>query len=234
MSQYDRITKMLGYTNLKKLRKAKVAVIGLGGVGGMALEMLVRSGVCNLYIFDNDIFEISNLNRQILCLNDNINYFKVDVADKRIQNINDNCKVDKYYCNVDEEFLEEQMPLDIEYIIDACDDVDAKVAIVKFAKKNNIKLISACGTGNKLHPEMLKVMNLWDTEYDRLARTFRQKLRKEHLDNYQVLVVSSNEQPLIRDFVGSISTVPNMAGILLSSYVINDIINNNQKEKKKK
>ncbi len=224
MEKYNRIEKMLGKENIDKIIKTKVLIIGIGGVGGSTLEMLVRSGISNITVVDFDTFEESNLNRQILSLETNINKYKVDVAKERIISINPNCNIIVHNKRIDETFIND-LDSDYDYIIDACDDVKAKVLLVKFAINNNIKIISSCGTGNRLEPSKLYITNIWKTEYDPLAKKFRYLLRKENI-KYKLPVVASKEPPLIKEsgFVGSMAMVPNAAGILLASYVINDII----------
>ena len=216
--QLDRLKKIIG-NDINKLLNLKVLIIGIGGVGGAAFEMLIRSGVGSITVIDYDVFEESNLNRQILSLNTNVGIKKVEVAKKRASKINNACLVNAINGRVDEGFLNNLAP-DFDYIIDACDDINAKVVLVKYAIKNNIKIISSCGTGNRLHPEKLIISNIWKTEYDPLAKKLRQNLRKENI-NYKLPVVCSLEKPILKtnDYVGSISTVPNSCGILLASYV---------------
>lgn len=224
--QLERLYKLVG-NNLNKLFNTNVLIVGIGGVGGSALEMLVRTGINNITIIDYDKFEESNINRQIMCLKNDIGKEKVDVAKQRVLNINENCNIKTYNKKVDYSFLN-NLDAKYDYIIDACDDLNAKLELIKYAIKNDIKIISSCGTGNKLHPELLEILNIWKTEYDPLAKKLRNMLRKEKINN-KIMVVSSKEKPLIKtnDFVGSISTVPNAAGILLASYVINDILKEN-------
>ena len=224
MSQFSRSEKIIGTDNLKKLKDSRVLLVGIGGVGGITLEMLVRSGIENIVVVDFDTFEESNLNRQILSLNSNVNRKKVEVAKKRVLDINPNCKINAITSKVDELFLD-NLNLQFDYVLDACDDIKAKIALVKYAINNNIKIISCCGTGNRLKPELLTISNIWKTEYDPLAKKFRAELRKENI-KYKLPVVYSKEQPIIRTngTVGSMAMVPNSAGILLASYVINCII----------
>lgn len=224
MDQYKRLIKVIGEDNLTKLMNARVLLVGIGGVGGSSLEMLARSGILNITVIDYDKFEITNLNRQILSLYENIGENKVDVARKRVLSINNKCNIKTYNSLVDESFLD-NLEADFDYIIDACDDMNAKVLLVKYAIKNNIKIISSCGTGNKINPEALSITNIWKTYNDPLAKKFRYLLRKEGI-NYKLPVVSSSEVPILKtkDIIGSVSIVPNTAGIFLASYVINDIL----------
>lgn len=221
--EQSRTEKIIGIDNINKLNNTNVLLVGMGGVGGITFEMLVRCGVENITIVDYDTFEESNLNRQILSLTSNIGQKKIDVAKKRALEINSRCKINTILEKVDINMLN-NLPSNFDYIIDACDDLKAKVALVKYAIKNNVKIISCCGTGNRINPEKLKISNIWKTEYDPLAKKFRSELRKEKI-NYKLPVVFSSEQPIkTNGVIGSLATVPNSAGILLASYVINDVI----------
>lgn len=221
--EQSRTEKIIGIDNINKLNNTNVLLVGMGGVGGITFEMLVRCGVENITIVDYDTFEESNLNRQILSLTSNIGQKKIDVAKKRALEINSRCKINTILEKVDSNMLN-NLPSNFDYIIDACDDLQAKVALVKYAVKNNVKIISCCGTGNRINPEKLKISNIWKTEYDPLAKKFRLELRKEKI-NYKLPVVFSSEQPIkTNGVIGSLATVPNSAGILLAGYVINDVI----------
>lgn len=215
---------LIGKDNLNKLKNSKVLIVGLGGVGGMALEMIVRCGIKNITIIDYDKFEESNINRQILCTNKNLNNYKTDEAEKRIKKINQTCNVKKYNVKLDKEFIDNNV-IDADYIIDAIDDVKAKIELIKYAINNNIKIISCMGTGNKLDPSKLEITNIWKTSYDPLAKKLRSVLRKERI-NYKLPVVSSEEKGVVNNIkeIPSLALVPNAAGIMLASYVINDII----------
>lgn len=221
MNMMDRTKKIISEDKINELNNTSVLLVGVGGVGGSSLEMLIRSGIGNIIIVDYDTFEESNLNRQILSLKNNIGKSKVSVALNRAKEINPLINVLAINEKIDENFVIPKT----DYIIDACDDIKAKVLLASFAYKNNIKIISSCGTGNRINPSMLKISNIWKTEYDPLAKKLRYELRKANF-KYKLPVVFSTEKPLIKEkgSVGSISLVPNCAGILLSSYVINDII----------
>lgn len=225
MDRFSRIKKIIDCDMVEKLRMAKVLIVGIGGVGGSCLEMLARTGINNISIVDFDVFEESNLNRQILSLETNIGKSKVEEAKTRVSLINNESNVTVYKTRIDENTIF-KLETDYDYIIDACDDISAKVLLVKFAIKNNIKIISSCGTGNRIDPSKLSITNIWKTENDPLAKKLRYELRKENI-KYKLPVVFSNEIPLIKQsgFVGSVAMVPNAAGILLASYVIKDIIN---------
>lgn len=222
---FEREELLLGKDNIDKIKNKNILIVGLGGVGGMAFEMLIRSGISNITAIDYDIFEKSNLNRQILATKLDIGKKKVDVAKKRAQEINENVNVNIKHLKINEENIN-KLSIKYDYIIDACDDVKAKMALIKFAISNNIKIISCMGTGNKIDPTKLEITNIWKTEYDPLAKKIRQELKKEHI-NYKLPVVSSKEQPIkSENKIGSLSFVPNYAGMLLTNFIINDIIDN--------
>lgn len=226
MNEFSRLKKVIGEDNLSKIRNLKVLIVGLGGVGGMAIEMLARMNVGKIVVVDFDCFEESNLNRQILCNLDNVGNYKVEEAKKRVLSINQSCEVIAYNEKVDDEFFNRHN-LEVDYVIDACDDVRAKVLLAKYSVNNNVKIISSCGTGNRMHPELLTISNVWKTCNDPLAKKFRQELRKSGI-SFKLPVVYSKETPVIKtaNEVGSCCLVPNYAGILLASYVINDVLNN--------
>ncbi len=220
---FDRLRLIFDENDLKKLKNIKVLLVGLGGVGGMAFEILIRSGVSNITVCDYDTFELSNLNRQVLSNLNNIGKKKVLVAKEYALNVNNEVKIDCIDEKISEDFLSNYNKK-YDYIIDACDDLKAKISLIKYSLKNNIKIITCCGTGNKINPEKLTITNIFNTNYDPLAKKIRNELRKEKI-NKKIMVVSSSEEPIRKDKnIGSIATVTNYAGILLASYVINDIL----------
>lgn len=224
MNKDSRTDILIGNDNIKKISNINVLLVGIGGVGGSCLEMLIRSGINNITIIDYDIFEESNLNRQILSLNNNIGKSKVEVAKERILSINPECNITIYNKKLDNNLLN-KLNSNYDYIIDAIDDIKAKILLIKYAINNNIKIISSMGTGNRLDPSKLYITNIWKTENDPLAKKLRSELRKENI-KYKLPVVTSKEVPVIKTNgpIGSMAMVPNTAGILLASFVINDII----------
>ena len=225
---FDREIKLIGKDNYNKIKSKTVVVIGVGGVGGYSVEALVRAGIENIIIVEYDIVDITNLNRQIISLQDNIGMYKTEVIKSRINNINPNCKVTIINKKLDEENLIELFDYNIDYIIDACDTVKVKEQLILECVKRNIKQISCMGTGNKLNPELLSITDIRKTSYDPLAK----KIRKFVIDNKikkKVMVVASTEQPKkVEGAISSISYVPSVAGLLCASYVINDIIKENK------
>ena len=221
---FEREIKLIGEENLEKIKSKTVAVVGVGGVGGYAVESLIRAGISKLIIIDYDIVDITNLNRQIISLQSNIGKYKTDVIKERINNINPDCNVITINTKLNEENLYLLFNENPDYIIDACDTLKVKEMLILECKKRKIKLISSMGTGNKLNPELLKITDIRKTSYDPLAK----KIRKFVVDNKikgKVMVVSSVEQPKkVEGVISSISFVPPISGLLCTSYVINDIL----------
>lgn len=212
--------------NKKELITNKtVVIVGLGGVGGYALEALVRSGVGKIIIVDFDVIDKSNLNRQILTNVHNIGLKKVDVAERRIHDINPTCVVTKIDAFLTKENIAELFNEKIDYVIDACDTVETKKELIRFCLRKNIKLISSMGTANKLDPTKLEIIDIRKTSYDPLAKIIRKMVKDEKIKE-KVMVVSSTEQPIKTGTktLGSTSFVPATAGLLCASYVINDIL----------
>ena len=164
-------------------------MIGIGGVGGYTLESLIRSGIENITIVDNDKVEISNLNRQLIALNSNIGKYKTEAFKMRIHDINPNCKVNIINEFIDENNIDLLFENDIDYLVDACDTIKTKELIIKKCKELNIKFITCCGTGNKLHPELLEITYLDKTDYDPIARRLR-KYVKDNKIKGKIMVVS--------------------------------------------
>ena len=218
----DRLNKIIDNNTLNSIRNKTVLIIGLGGVGGHALESIVRMGVNNIIIVDNDIVDETNLNRQLLSKRSNIGEYKTEVAKKHILNINPDCNIVTINKFIDSTNYKELFCYDIDYIIDACDTVTTKILLIEECLNRNIKIISCMGTGNKFHPEMLEICELKKTSYDPLAKVIRNKFKNE---KRKIMVVYSKEEGVkIEDRTpGSTSLVPSAAGIMCASYVINDI-----------
>lgn len=222
---FDRLEKIIGKDNLIKLNSKVVAVIGVGGVGSYAVEMLARNNIGKLILVDFDVIDVSNINRQIEALHSTVGRKKLEELNKRILDINPNLEVvliDQFInsSNIDLIFNEK-----IDYLIDACDTIDTKKCLILECIKRNIKFISCMGTGNKLNPSLLKITTLDKTMYDPLAKILR-KWAKDNKINKKITVVSSVEEPIKTNDrkLGTCSIVPSSAGILCASFVINDII----------
>lgn len=223
---FEREIKLIGEDNFNKIKEKTVAVVGIGGVGGYSVESLVRAGIENIILVDYDIVDITNLNRQIIATQENIGQKKVEVTKERIKNINPNCNVTIIDMKLDENNYIELFKYNFDYLIDACDTVKVKEKLILECSRRKIKQISCMGTGNKLNPELLSITEIRKTSYDPLAKKLR-KFVNENKINSKVMVVCSKEQPKkTGKTIASISYVPSVAGLLCTSYVINDIINN--------
>ena len=219
---FDRIEKLIGNENMEKIHKAKVLIVGIGGVGGFVLEALVRSGISNITIVDGDTIDISNLNRQVITNRSNISENKVDAATDRYKSINPNCNL-----IAKKEFINESNINnynDYDYIIDTCDDLNAKVLLIKHAFKTNTKIISCMGTGKRLNPSEFTLSRLDKTYNDPLAKVLRNRLKKEGI-SLKIPVVFSKELPINHDItISSCMIAPCTAAMHIAYYIINDII----------
>lgn len=220
---FDRLELLIGKENIEKISKINVLIVGIGGVGGTALEALVRSGVKNITIIDKDVFSESNLNRQILSTRDSIGLYKVDVGINRCKSINPDVNITGLKINLDEKNVNELEYFD--YIIDACDDINAKLALMEYANKNNINLISSMGTGKRLNPSNVIITRLDKTSNDPLAKKMRYEARKRGL-KLNIPVVCSKEEPINNDrIIASSIFVPSTAGLMLAYYIMEKVIN---------
>lgn len=224
MEQLNRLELLIG-DKLDKVKNTTVLIIGLGGVGGYALESLVRSGIGKVIIVDNDSIDITNLNRQIIATHENIGYKKVDEWEKRIKSINPNVIVEKISEFITMDNINIIFDKNFDYLIDACDTVTTKKEIIKECLKKGIPFISSMGTGKKLHPELLEISYLDKTSYDPIAKRLRKMLKDEHIYG-KVPVVYSKEQVVKSNsnVVSSSIFVPSVAGILCANYIYNLIV----------
>ena len=222
---FERLITLIGEDKVDKLKNINVLIVGLGGVGGYALETLVRSDVCNLTIVDGDVVELSNLNRQIISKRDVVGKPKAIVAQTRALEINPDINL-----RVINEFITEDnfslLKIDeYDYVIDACDDLNLKMLLIKNADK--YKLISSMGTANKMDMTRFKITTIDKTSYDPLAKIIRKKIKDEKIRT-KFKVVSSDEKVMKNGTkLGTIAYMPAVSGLLCASYVISDIIENN-------
>ena len=233
MDFLKRTEMLIGPDAIKKLKSARVAVFGAGGVGCAVIEALARAGIGAIDIIDNDTYSQTNLNRQLFATVDTIGQKKTDIAALRIASINPDCKVvkhDMFYLpeNADE------LPLEAyDYIVDAIDTVSAKIELAVRAQKLGVPIISSMGTGNKLDATAFRIDDIYKTSVCPLARVLRIKLKERGVKRLKV--VYSKEAPLTpkekltaqntrRDIPASISFVPSVAGFIIAGEVIKDII----------
>lgn len=247
LNQFSRTELLIGKESIEKLNKSKVAVFGIGGVGSFVVEGLVRAGVENFILVDDDKVCLTNLNRQILATRKTVGRPKVEVAKERILEINPNATVEivqEFFMPDSKEILDDS----VDYIVDSIDTVTAKIELVMRANKLNIPIISSMGTGNKLDPTRFEVTDIYKTSVCPLAKVMRKELRARGIKKLKV--VYSKEEPIkldntseasckqncicppgtkrkctIRNQVpGSISFVPSVAGLIIAGEVIKDII----------
>ena len=233
-NMFARTELLLGKTNIDKLKKSTVIVFGIGGVGSYVVEALTRVGVGKIVIVDKDDISISNINRQLPATQQTIGLSKVKIMKERMLSINPEitvvAKQEFYLPGRADEFLND----DLDYIVDAVDNVTAKLDLICCAKEKNIPIISSMGTGNKLDPTRLEIADITKTSVCPLAKVMRKELRKRNVDS--VKVVYSKEEPVvpmtvdeegnpIRSSVpGSISFVPSVAGLIIASEVVRDLL----------
>lgn len=218
----ERLINLFGLKNLQKLKSKNILLVGIGGVGSFCFETLVRSGIENITVIDFDTYEESNLNRQLYALHSTIGLKKIDTAMQRAKDINPNVNIIIY-----DEFLDLNSNIDFskyDYIIDACDSVPAKVNIILRAYKENVKIISSLGIGNRVKPDMVKISTLKESLKDPLGKKLNHYLVKKYNFLEDIPVVKSDEKPIKSNPISSYVCVTSIAGILLADFVIKDII----------
>ncbi len=225
MKKFDRFELLVGSDGLKKIKNKHILIVGIGGVGGYTFESLIRSGVENIIIIDNDYIDKTNLNRQILSLESNVGQIKVNVAKARAKEINNQCNVETLNLFLSEDNINILDNYSIDYIVDCCDTIKTKVALINYAIKHNIKIISCMGSGKRLDATKITITTLDKTKYDPLARILRKKLKAENL-SLKIPVVSSIEPPkkIDGEIVASCSYVPAVFGLYITNFIINDIL----------
>lgn len=220
----DRIIKLIGKDNYQKIQNTTIAVIGLGGVGGYAVEALIRSGITNIIIVDYDNIDITNINRQLIVTTSNINKPKTKEWIKRIQSINPNTNIIELNLKLDLSNIDKLFTLKFEYLIDAIDDITIKQEIIKRCLLSNIPIISSMGTGNKLDPTKLEISDIKKTSYDPIARKIRKYLKDNNIKNNLPVVYSKEQNTKFEGSIPSMIFVPATAGILCANYIISSII----------
>jgi len=239
---------IIGKNSLDKLKHSSVAVLGIGGVGSFAVEALARGGVGSLILVDDDTVCLTNINRQIIADYNTVNRAKVEVMKERVLAINPKCEVTAYRSFARSENLQEILSREVDYVIDAVDTVSTKIALAEWCEKNNVKLISSMGTGNKLDPTQFEIADIYKTSVCPLAKVMRRELKKRSVKSLKVLYSrelpikpesesmkacrdncvcgegSSKKCAAKRQTPGSISFVPPVAGMIIAGEVIKGII----------
>ena len=224
-SIYSRTEMMLGTDAIVKLKNAKIAIFGVGGVGGFATEALARAGIGEIDLIDSDRVSISNLNRQIIATVSNVGMYKTDAMKARILDINPSCKVTTHNVFYSEETAENFDLSKYDYVVDCIDSVRSKLHLICSAKNANVNIISSMGAGNKLDPTRFKVADISKTTTDPLAKVIRTELRKKGINHLKV--VFSDEPPINptgERTPGSVSFVPSVVGLIMGGEVIKDLI----------
>lgn len=231
--EFSRTAYVYGDEAIKALHKSKVAVFGVGGVGGYICEALCRAGVGQIDIFDRDTVSLSNINRQIIALHSTVGRNKVDVMKERMLDINPDCRINAYNVFYLPENADEFDLSDYDYIADAVDTVAAKLEIAVRANNVGVPVISAMGAGNKTDPTLFEIADIADTSVCPLARVMRRELKARGIKKYKV--VYSKEEPRksgVTDpesgkaIPGSLSFVPSSMGLIMASVIINCLVNN--------
>ena len=229
-NQFTRTELLIGDEGLKKLQLSKIAVFGVGGVGGYVVEALVRCGIGSIDIIDSDKVHITNINRQIIATYSTLGRYKVDVAEERIKDINPNCKVTKYNTFFTPETSSEFDFSKYDYVIDAIDTVSGKIELVMKCNEAGVPIISSMGAGNKMHPEKFEISDIYKTSVCPLAKVMRQELKKRGIKKLKV--VYSKEPPIKpvsndsggKRIPGSNSFVPSVVGLIIAGEVVNDLL----------
>ena len=222
--QFQRTVQLIGEEACRRLSEARVIVFGIGGVGSYVCEALARAGIGYIEIVDKDEVDITNINRQIIVLHSTVGRHKVDVEFERIKDINTEISVEKRQCFYLPESADRFNFEEYDYVIDAVDNVTAKIDIIRRSKAAGTRVISSMGTGNKLNPMAFKVAYVEDTKVCPLAKVMRRELKKLGITG--VKAVYSEEEPIKNQssVPASISFVPSAAGLLIASEVIKDLI----------
>lgn len=222
--RYSRTIQIIGAENFEKLKSKKIIIFGVGGVGGQALEALVRAGFLSITIIDHDVVEASNINRQLISTTTNIGQPKVEAAKERMNVINPLCEIDACFVSVNAQNVDDFKLDTYDYIVDAIDSFEDKMALITYCLKHNLNIISAMGAGNRLDPTKVYVTKIEKTEGCPLAKKVRYALRKEKLGG--LMVVSSKELPLENkgSRPGSSPFVPPAYGLAIASYIFTNVI----------
>ena len=232
--EYTRTEMLLGKEGMLRLRQASVAVFGVGGVGSHCIEALARSGVGRLLLIDNDTVSLTNINRQSIAYHSTVGRYKTEVMKERIRDIDPETQVETWETFVLPDNLEQFFAGLVDYIVDAIDTVSTKIALAELACRRKIPLISSMGTGNKLHPELFEIADIYQTSVCPLCRVMRRELKNRGIPHLKV--VYSREKPASvrnedevekretgRPVPGSVSFVPPAAGLLMAGEVIREL-----------
>lgn len=221
--QFVRTERIIGTAGVEKLASASVIIFGVGGVGSYVAEGLARAGVGALTLVDDDVIDITNINRQLPALHSTVGKSKADTMARRIRDINPECEVEAVECFFMPETSGRFDFTKFDYVVDAIDTVTGKLALIEKAYNENVSVISCMGTGNKLDPSGFKIARIEQTKVCPLAKIIRRELKARGIGGVKVLY--SEEEPVVRTKTpGSISFVPSVAGLMIAGEVVRDIL----------
>lgn len=233
LNQFLRTELLIGTSGVEKLANSRVAVFGIGGVGGHTVEALVRSGIGTIDIIDNDEVALTNLNRQIIATHSTIGMAKVDAMEQRIKDINPDCVVNKHQCFFLPETRSQFDFSQYDYVVDAVDTVTAKLELVMACNETGTPIISSMGAGNKLDPSRFEVADIYKTSVCPLAKVMRRELKKRQIKKLKVVYSKEEaikpklegveEETNKRSLPGSTAFVPSVAGLIIAGEVIKDL-----------
>lgn len=228
-NQFERTALLLGKASVERLARKRVAVFGVGGVGGFVCEGLVRAGIGAIDIVDKDTVALSNINRQLIALHSTVGKNKVDVLEERLKDINKDLIIKKYKCFFLPETSDTFDFREYDYVVDAIDTVTGKIELILKAKEAGVPIISAMGAGNKLDPTAFQVSDIYKTSVCPLARVMRRELKRRGVEKLKV--VYSKEEPIKPQFEegeevvpGSVSFVPPALGLIIAGEIVKDLI----------
>ena len=228
-NQFERTALLLGKASVERLARKRVAVFGVGGVGGFVCEGLVRAGIGEIDIIDKDTVAVSNLNRQLIALHSTVGQNKVDVLEERLKDINPKLILRKYKCFFLPETSDNFDFKQYNYVVDAIDTVTGKIELVLKAEEAGVPIISAMGAGNKLDPTAFQVADIYKTSVCPLARVMRRELKKRGIEKLKV--VYSKEEPVKPAFAegeetvpGSVSFVPSVMGLIIAGEIVKELL----------
>lgn len=209
---------------IKIFKNLKILVVGVGGVGGYAVESLVRCGIGSITLIDYDTVDVTNINRQVIALHSTIGQKKVNVLKERILDINPECLVKTYDLYLDSSNIDIILSDHYDYIFDCCDSLKSKEILIREAVRRNIKIISSMGAGYKFDPSQIKLAKLKNTDYDKIAKILRSNL-KDNKDCMNIPVVYSTECVSIKEkTIASNSYIPSIFGLYMTSFLVNDVM----------
>lgn len=227
LNEFSRTELLIGKDGIEKLNKSKVAVFGIGGVGSFVVEGLARAGVGHFIIVDYDTYDITNINRQLGALHSTIGKYKVDVMKERILDINPRAVVETYIPNqIDDEEIN-IIDASVTYVVDAIDTITNKIKLIEKANSENVRIIAATGTGNKLDPTKFEIADIYKTSMCPVCKILRKELKQRNIKKLKVLYskeIPQKPKTSGERVLGSISFVPSVAGFIIAGEVVKDII----------